>query len=52
MAAASARVNPEATWRIYDALATDAGVSEPVTVEDPRVWRPSWAVETAASSSG
>jgi len=37
LAAASARVNPEPTWRIYDALATVAGLSRPVTVEDPRV---------------
>jgi endo-1,4-beta-mannosidase len=37
LAAASARVNPEPTWRIYDALATLAGLSRPVTVEDPRV---------------
>jgi endo-1,4-beta-mannosidase len=37
LAAASARVNPEPTWRIYDALATLAGVDRPVTVEDPRV---------------
>jgi hypothetical protein len=37
LAAASARVNPEPTWRVYDALATVAGLSRPVTVEDPRV---------------
>ena len=37
LAAATARVNPEPTWRIYDALATVAGLSRPVTVEDPRV---------------
>jgi endo-1,4-beta-mannosidase len=37
LAAASARVNPEPTWRIYDALAEVAGLSRPVTVEDPRV---------------
>jgi endo-1,4-beta-mannosidase len=37
LAAASARVNPEPTWRVYDALATVAGISRPVTVEDPRV---------------
>jgi endo-1,4-beta-mannosidase len=37
LAAASARVNPEPTWRIYDALATVAGLDRPVTVEDPRV---------------
>ena len=38
LAAASARVNPEPTWRIYDALATVAGLRRPVTVEDPRVF--------------
>jgi endo-1,4-beta-mannosidase len=37
LAAASPRVNPEPTWRVYDALATVAGLSRPVTVEDPRV---------------
>jgi endo-1,4-beta-mannosidase len=37
LAAASARVNPEPTWRVYDALAEVAGLSRPVTVEDPRV---------------
>jgi endo-1,4-beta-mannosidase len=37
LAAASARVNPEPTWRIYDALATVAALDRPVTVEDPRV---------------
>lgn len=37
MAAASPRVNPEATWRIYSALATEAGVARPVRVDDPRV---------------
>jgi endo-1,4-beta-mannosidase len=37
LAAASARVNPEPTWRVYDALATVAGIGRPVTVEDPRV---------------
>jgi endo-1,4-beta-mannosidase len=37
LAAASARVNPEPTWRVYDALATLAGLGRPVTVEDPRV---------------
>jgi hypothetical protein len=37
LAAATARVNPEPTWRIYDALAGVAGLSRPVTVEDPRV---------------
>jgi endo-1,4-beta-mannosidase len=38
LAAASARVNPEPTWRVYDALAEIAGLSRPVTVEDPRVF--------------
>ena len=38
LAAASARVNPEPTWRVYDALAELAGLSRPVTVEDPRVF--------------
>jgi endo-1,4-beta-mannosidase len=37
LAAASARVKPEPTWRVYDALAEVAGLSRPVTVEDPRV---------------
>jgi hypothetical protein len=37
LAAATARVNPEPTWRVYDALATVAGLDRPVTVEDPRV---------------
>jgi hypothetical protein len=37
LAAASARVNPEPTWRLYDALATVAALDRPVTVEDPRV---------------
>jgi endo-1,4-beta-mannosidase len=37
MAAASPRINPEATWRIYSALAEEAGVSRPVRVDDPRV---------------
>jgi endo-1,4-beta-mannosidase len=37
MAAATPRVNPEATWQIYSALATEAGVARPVRVEDPRV---------------
>jgi endo-1,4-beta-mannosidase len=37
LAAATARVNPEPTWRIYDALAELGGLSRPVTVEDPRV---------------
>jgi hypothetical protein len=37
MAARKPRVNPESTWRLYSALATAAGVSRPVRVEDPRV---------------
>ncbi|HEY3505650.1 MAG TPA: cellulase family glycosylhydrolase [Actinocatenispora sp.] len=38
MAAVSARVNPEQTYRIYDALAAVAGVERAVTVDDPRVF--------------
>jgi hypothetical protein len=30
-------VNPEPTYRLYDALADVAGVRRPVTVDDPRV---------------
>jgi hypothetical protein len=37
LAARSARVNPESTWRLYSALALEAGVSRPVRVDDPRV---------------
>ena len=37
MAAATPRVNPEPTYRVYDALAELAGASRPVTVADPRV---------------
>jgi endo-1,4-beta-mannosidase len=37
MAAVTPRVNPEPTHRLYDALASFAGVRRPVTVEDPRV---------------
>ncbi|GAA4614442.1 cellulase family glycosylhydrolase [Actinoallomurus liliacearum] len=37
MAAVTPRVNPEPTYRIYDALAELAGVRRPVRVEDPRV---------------
>jgi endo-1,4-beta-mannosidase len=37
MAAMTARVNPEATSTLYDALAAFAGVSRPVTVDDPRI---------------
>lgn len=31
------RVNPEDTWRLYDALADEAGVERPVRFDDPRV---------------
>ena len=37
MAARTPRVNPEATWRLYAALAASAGVVRPVAVSDPRV---------------
>ena len=37
MAAMTARVNPDATSTLYDALAAFAGVSRPVTVDDPRI---------------
>jgi hypothetical protein len=37
MAAVTPRVNPEPTYRLYDALAELAGVRRPVTVPDPRV---------------
>ncbi|MEV0091225.1 cellulase family glycosylhydrolase [Streptomyces sp. NPDC050738] len=37
MAAVTPRVNPEATSRLYDALAAHAGVRRPVTVDDSRV---------------
>lgn len=37
MAARTPWANPESTWRIYSALATVAGVSRPVRVDDPRV---------------
>jgi endo-1,4-beta-mannosidase len=36
-AAARGRVNPEDTWRLYDALAVHAGIERPVQVDDPRV---------------
>ena len=29
--------DPDATWSVYDALATEAGVGRPVRVRDPRV---------------
>lgn len=37
MAAVTAGVNPEDTWRLYDALAAEAGVRPDVRVADPRV---------------
>ena len=37
LAARTPRVNPESTWRLYSALAAEAGVSRPVRVDDPRV---------------
>jgi endo-1,4-beta-mannosidase len=37
MAARTPSANPESTWRIYSALASTAGVSRPVRVDDPRV---------------
>jgi endo-1,4-beta-mannosidase len=37
MAAHRASANPEDTWRLYSALASSAGVTRPVRVEDPRV---------------
>ncbi|UCM88487.1 glycoside hydrolase 5 family protein [Streptomyces marincola] len=37
MAALTPRVNPEPTWRLYAALAAEAGVAPDVTVDDPRV---------------
>jgi endo-1,4-beta-mannosidase len=37
MAARTRTVNPEDTWRLYSALATEAGVERPVRVEDPRI---------------
>jgi endo-1,4-beta-mannosidase len=37
MAARTPWANPESTWRIYSALALEAGVSRPVRVDDPRV---------------
>ncbi|MBO3103673.1 cellulase family glycosylhydrolase [Cellulomonas fengjieae] len=38
LASAQGRVNPEETWRLYDALATLAGIDRPVRVpDDPRV---------------
>jgi endo-1,4-beta-mannosidase len=37
MAAATPEVNPEQTWRLYQALAAEVGVTPPVRVGDPRV---------------
>jgi endo-1,4-beta-mannosidase len=37
MAAQRPGANPEATWQLYSALATDAGVSRPLRADDPRV---------------
>jgi Cellulase (glycosyl hydrolase family 5) len=37
MAAKTPDVNPEDTWRLYSALAAEAGVCRPVHVADPRV---------------
>jgi endo-1,4-beta-mannosidase len=37
MAARTARVNPESTWRLYAALAAAAGVQRPLAASDPRV---------------
>ncbi|MGH2908087.1 MAG: beta-mannosidase, partial [Solirubrobacteraceae bacterium] len=37
MAARTPRVNPEPTWRLYDALADLAGVERPLRCADPRV---------------
>ena len=37
LAARSAQVNPEDTWRLYSALATEAAVPRPLRVDDPRV---------------
>lgn len=36
-AARAPRVNPEDTWRLYDALADEAGVERSVRVDDPRI---------------
>jgi endo-1,4-beta-mannosidase len=37
MAASRPAANPEPTWRLYAALAEEAGVDRPVRVDDPRV---------------
>lgn len=38
LAAVNARVNPEDTARLYDALAVVAGVRRPIAVDDPKVF--------------
>ena len=38
MASARAHVNPEPTWRLYDALARVAGVHRDLVVDDPLVF--------------
>ncbi|GAA3757959.1 cellulase family glycosylhydrolase [Microbacterium kribbense] len=38
LAARRGRVNPEETWRLYDALAALAGVRRPVALDDPAVF--------------
>ncbi|WP_231819006.1 hypothetical protein [Microbacterium resistens] len=38
LAAVNARVNPEDTARLYDALAVVAGVRRPIAVNDPKVF--------------
>jgi endo-1,4-beta-mannosidase len=47
MATVTPRINPDATVRLYDALARHAGARRPVTVDDPRV-----AVDTLVHDSG
>ncbi len=47
LAARSARVNPEDTWRLYDALAARAGVRRPIELDDPTV-----LVDTLAHADG
>ncbi len=37
MAASRPTANPEPTWRLYSALADEAGVDRPVRIDDPRV---------------
>ncbi|MBB2890313.1 cellulase family glycosylhydrolase [Flexivirga oryzae] len=36
-AARTSRVNPEDSWRLYDALAVEAGVERRINIDDPRV---------------